>query len=144
MSSAYGILGPAGSWWLRPRIEGHIDVRPRSAVVEAQIEDGRVRLRLQGPTGVEELSVDKVVAGTGYRTDLARLPFLDQDLRDSVASVPGLPGVPVLDRWFQSSSVPDLHFVGYTAAISFGPLMRFVYGTDFTARRLARRLRRAS
>lgn len=141
VSSAYGILGPAGSWWLRPRIEGHIDIRPQRTVVQARVEDGgvRLRLRLQGPAGVEELTVDKVVAGTGYRADLNRLSFLEEGLRDSLASAPAAPGAPVLDRWFESS-VPDLLFVGYIAAVSFGPLMRFVYGTDFTARRVARRL----
>jgi predicted ATP-grasp superfamily ATP-dependent carboligase len=136
VGTAYGVLGPAGAWWLRPRIEGQIEVRPRHTVLEAQITEGGVHLRLQGPAGIEELWVDQVVAGTGYRPDLGRLPFLDGSLRDGVET---LHGGAVLDRWFQSS-VPDLYFVGYTAAVSFGPLMRFVYGTDFTARRLARRL----
>lgn len=31
-------------------------------------------------------------------------------------------------------------FVGFAAAISFGPVMRFVFGADFTARRVARGL----
>jgi predicted ATP-grasp superfamily ATP-dependent carboligase/flavin-dependent dehydrogenase len=137
VGAAYGILGPAGSWWLRPRIEGHVDVRCGRAVTEARVEDGGVRLTLQGPTGVEELRVNKVVAGTGYRADLDRLQFLDSALRRSITSIGGVPDAPVLDRWFQSS-VADLYFVGYTAAVSFGPLMRFVYGTNFTARRLAR------
>ncbi|MFZ1153956.1 MAG: FAD-dependent oxidoreductase [Solirubrobacteraceae bacterium] len=139
VGAAYGILGPAGSWWLRPRIEGHIDVRCGRTVTEARVEDGGVCLTLQGPTEVEELRVEKVVAGTGYRADLDRLPFLDRALRDSVASIGGIPDAPVLDRWFQSS-VADLYFVGHMAAVSFGPLMRFVYGTDFAARRLSRRL----
>jgi hypothetical protein len=90
---------------------------------------------------VDELSVDKVVAGTGYRAGLERMEFLDEGLKNSVASVPGLPGIPALGRSFQSS-VSNLYFVGYTAAISFGPLMRFVFGTDFTARRLTKALAR--
>jgi hypothetical protein len=34
--------------------------------------------------------------------------------------------------------VPGLHFVGAPAAWSFGPVMRFVSGTHFAARALAR------
>ncbi len=77
-----------------------------------------------------------MVAGTGYRVDLDRLAFLDSTLPGRIATTMG---TPVLDRSFQSS-VPGLHFVGYAAAGSFGPVMRFVYGADFTARQLARRL----
>lgn len=141
VSSAYAILGPAGAWWLRPRIEGHLSVRTGISVAQAQVENGAVSLRLQGSAGSEELKVDKVVAGTGYRAGLDRMPFIDPQLRGGIAT-PDVPGIPALDRHFQSS-VPGLYFVGYTAAISFGPLMRFVFGTDFTARRLTRQLRKA-
>jgi hypothetical protein len=48
-------------------------------------------------------------------------------------------GYPVLDAGFQTS-VKGLHFVGAPAAWSFGPLMRFVAGADFTARAVARRV----
>ena len=43
---------------------------------------------------------------------------------------------PVLGRNFQSS-VPGLYFTGLAAAASFGPVMRFVHGADFAARRIA-------
>jgi FAD-dependent urate hydroxylase len=38
--------------------------------------------------------------------------------------------------------VPGLHFVGAFAAASFGPVMRFVSGTPFTGRALARHIAR--
>ena len=38
--------------------------------------------------------------------------------------------------------MPGLFFVGNAAAMSFGPLMRFMYGDAFAARRLGRRLSR--
>jgi FAD-dependent urate hydroxylase len=41
------------------------------------------------------------------------------------------------------SSVPGLHFVGAFAAASFGPVMRFVSVTPFTARALASHVRDA-
>jgi cation diffusion facilitator CzcD-associated flavoprotein CzcO len=133
---AYTALGPAGAWWLRPRFEGHVKAFLGHTTQAARMEGEEVRLRLQTPTGVQELTVARVLAGTGYRVDLDRLPFLDATLRARIATAAS---TPVLDRSFQSS-VSGLHFVGYAAAGSFGPLMRFVYGADFTARRLAHRL----
>jgi predicted ATP-grasp superfamily ATP-dependent carboligase len=135
---AYTALGPAGAWWLRPRFEGHVDVLLGRTVQAVRMEGEEVHLQLQGPEGYEELVVARVLAGTGYRVDLCRLSFLDPALRGRIATAAGKP---VLDRSFQSS-VPGLHIVGYAAAGSFGPVMRFVYGADFTARRLAAGLAR--
>jgi cation diffusion facilitator CzcD-associated flavoprotein CzcO len=132
---AYTVLGPAGAWWLRPRFEGHVESLLGRTVHAARMEDDEVRLQLQGPGGDEELVVSRVLAGTGYRVNLSGLAFLDPALRGRIATAAG---TPVLDRSFQSS-VPGLHIVGYAAAGSFGPVMRFVYGADFTARRLAAR-----
>jgi predicted ATP-grasp superfamily ATP-dependent carboligase/thioredoxin reductase len=132
---AYTVLGPAGAWWLRPRFEGNVEVQLGRTVQGARMEGDKVHLQLQGPGGDKELVVSRVLAGTGYRVDLDRLSFLDPGLRGRIATATG---TPVLDRSFQSS-VPGLHIVGYAAAGSFGPVMRFVYGADFTARRLAAR-----
>jgi cation diffusion facilitator CzcD-associated flavoprotein CzcO len=133
---AYTALGPAGAWWLRPRFEGRVEVRLGRTAQAAEPQDDEVRLRLRSPAGDEELVVSRLLAGTGYRVDLSRLSFLDPALRGRIATAAG---TPVLDRSFQSS-VPGLHFVGYAAAGSFGPVMRFVYGADFAARQLARTL----
>ncbi len=133
---AYTALGPAGAWWLRPRFEGRVETLLGHTVRAAEMEDDNVRLQLRGPERAEELVVSHVLAGTGYRVDLHKLSFLDPDLRGRIGAAAG---TPVLDRSFQST-VPGLHFVGYAAAGSFGPVMRFVYGADFTARRLAARL----
>jgi FAD-dependent urate hydroxylase len=130
---AFSVLGPAGSWWLRPRIENKVEVLVGHAILDAQAQDGRAQLRLRGQSGVKELSVAHVVAGTGYRVELSRLPFLDRSLSDAISCVNGNP---VLNRSFESTT-DGLYFVGHTAAASFGPLMRFVFGTDFTARRVA-------
>jgi cation diffusion facilitator CzcD-associated flavoprotein CzcO/predicted ATP-grasp superfamily ATP-dependent carboligase len=135
---AYRALGPAGAWWLRPRFEGRVQALLGRSVCAAEIDDGEVRLQLRGPAGDgEELAVAHVLAGTGYRVDLNRLSLLDAALRERIATARG---APVLDRAFQTS-VPNLHIVGYAAAGSFGPVMRFVYGADFTAHRLAHALR---
>jgi hypothetical protein len=78
--------------------------------------------------------VDHVLLATGYRVDIARYPFLSRELLQMVHRVAGHPQ---LDTGFQSS-VDGLHFLGAPAAWSFGPLMRFVAGTEFAARSLTR------
>jgi hypothetical protein len=105
----------------------------------ARLEGGRVALELQDDRGrVSTLSADHIVAATGYKPDLARLPFLDAELRGAIDQVDG---TPVLSDNFEAS-VGDLYFVGLAAANSFGPLLRFMFGAEFAAPRLAAHLRR--
>jgi hypothetical protein len=93
---------------------------------------------LRAARGADDaLHVDRVIAATGYRPAATSLPFLDPALRARVRTEAG---APALDRGFQSS-VPGLHFTGYAAAASFGPLMRFVHGTRFASRQLAAAVR---
>jgi hypothetical protein len=73
---------------------------------------------------------------TGYRVDIRRYPFLAREL---VARVRCVEGHPVLDTGFETS-VRGLHFVGAPAMYSFGPLLRFVSGTEFAARMVTRRV----
>jgi hypothetical protein len=118
-----------GAAWLEPRLRAvqHIE---QSHVREAGCApDGRARLRLaDGSTHV----FDHVLLATGYRIDIARYGFLSDRLLGSIRRVHGYP---VLNRGLESS-VPGLHFVGAPSAWSCGPLVRFVAGTQFTARRL--------
>jgi hypothetical protein len=72
---------------------------------------------------------DHVIAATGYRVNLEKLKFLSAETRSQIKTVQGSPA---LSSSFQSS-VPGLYFVGLAAAISFGPVMRFAFGADFTA-----------
>lgn len=122
--------GPAGSYWLKPRIVGQIDLREEVEVTKVEEVDHKVRLTLS--TG-ETLTVDHVLLGTGFRADVQRLTMLEQSIRDAIAVYKR---VPVLQSHFESS-VPGLFFVGYTAGRSFGPFYRFVVGTDAAARRVA-------
>ncbi len=108
------------------------------SIARARVRGDEVELELQTASGTETISTQHVIAATGYRGDLNRLDFLDKELRRTVR----LSGtVPSLSLTFESS-VPGLHFVGAASATSFGPVTRFVAGTTFTARRLARHLKR--
>lgn len=134
-------LGPAGAWWLRQRVEEHVPVIVNAHVRSASAIDGTIRLSVVGADGpLQELVTEHVIAATGYRLDLSRLPFLE---RSTAIRLRTVGGAPRLSGVFEST-IPGLHFVGLAAAPSFGPICRFVAGTYATAPRLARRLARAT
>ncbi|MGQ4386954.1 FAD-dependent oxidoreductase [Streptomyces sp. SAS_270] len=134
-------LGPSGGWWLRDRVEGVVPVRTACQVTGAAAEGDTVRLALAGPRGISEtLVVDHVLAATGYRLALDAVPFLTSGLRAAVACVPGSKA-PDLTGAFESS-VPGLYFTGSLAAPMFGPMMRFVAGTEYAATHIAGHLTR--
>jgi len=118
----------AGARWLPPRLTD-VKVTLGRAVMAATSSGNEVQLRLDDGT---ERRIDHVLLGTGYDVAISRYDFLSEDLRDSVAQ---LDGYPTLTSGF-CSSVPGLHFIGATAARSYGPLLYFVAGTEFASREL--------
>jgi thioredoxin reductase len=134
-------LGPAAGWFVKDMVIGHVAFHLGFNVAEANVQNGRVQLRLASSDGAQQtLVTDHVIAGTGYQVDLRRLAFLNAKLLAEVRSVDN---APVLSRNFESS-VPGLYFVGTTSANSFGPMARFAYGARFTAKRLSQCLARGS
>lgn len=132
------VLGPLGAWWLRDRFTaGGVRVTDGRGIVRARlrVEDGRPVLTLSGGQGAQrELAADHVMAATGYRMDVAALGFLGHEVRTALSVTRGAPR---LDAGY-GSSVPGLYFTGLAAAASFGPVMRFVCGTQYASRRVAR------
>jgi thioredoxin reductase len=125
-------LGPASPWYLRTIVQ-KATLLTGHEVESTRISDSRVHLRLRNGTAKPvALSTDHVIAATGYRVDLQRLRFMDANLRNRIRTAGPMP---VLSRNFESS-VPGLYFAGLAAAGSFGPLLRFVHGTEFAARRI--------
>jgi hypothetical protein len=122
-------LRPAGARWLIDRC-APITITTSTSVVSALSSNNRIRLTLTDSSSRE---VDHVLLGTGYRVDINKYPFLAPELSQSVSQQSGFP---LLSHGFESS-VPGLHFIGAPSAWRFGPLMFFVCGTDFAARRLA-------
>ena len=130
-------LGPAPGWWTRPLVEGKVKFHLGQTLLGAKEQGGRIRVELAAGDGARStLAADHLIAATGYHPDVQRLGFLSQALR---AQIRVAADAPVLSRNFESS-VDGLYFVGLCAANSFGPVSRFVFGADFTARRLARHL----
>jgi hypothetical protein len=125
------VLGPLGAWWLKPRVEGAVNMVRKTTVRGAEPSGSGVRLLLEGPSQ-SSLEVDHVIAGTGFNVNLDRLDYLPQDLRARIAT---FSGYPVLNRAAEST-VPGLYFVGAAASFGLGPSMRFIAGTYNVARQL--------
>ncbi|GAA2946980.1 hypothetical protein GCM10010446_35260 [Streptomyces enissocaesilis] len=107
-------------------------VRPTTGTEEPErFVEGLLRI---GRRMQRELSADHVMAATGYRTVVAALGFLGPGVRTALAVTRGAPR---LDAGY-GSSVPGLYFTGLPAAASFGPVVRFVCGTEYVSPRLAR------
>ncbi len=124
----------AGANWLKGRCakvristnRHTVSAAPFGDEVELTLNDGARR------------RVDHVLLGTGYRVDVSKYPYLSREL---LASFEWINGYPKLNSAFETT-LPGLHFLGAPAAWSFGPLMRFVAGTEFAAVSLARGIRR--
>ena len=128
-------LGPSGGAFIREKVEGKVPTLIGYTTVAALIRDGKVRLMLIDGAGAKsEATADHVIAATGYKVNLEKLQFLSHETRSRIKTVAG---APKLSPTFESS-VPGLYFVGLAAANSFGPVMRFAFGADFTARTVTR------
>ncbi len=135
------VLGPLGAWWLKDRVEGVVEMLGTTQVVDAKPSGSGVRLSILSPAGSSSREFDHVVAGTGYRVDVAHVGCLSADLLAQVAT---RAGYPVLTRNGEST-VPGLYFAGALGAFGLGPSMRFIAGTHNLADRLASSVaRRAS
>jgi cation diffusion facilitator CzcD-associated flavoprotein CzcO len=127
-------LGPAPGWFVKDRIVGKIPFHLGVEISAASAQNGGVKLELtKEGASAEMVEVDHVIAATGYRVDLGRLSFLDPELRQRIRLTAGSP---MLSANFEST-VPDLYFVGLSAANTFGPVLRFACGANFAADRLA-------
>jgi thioredoxin reductase len=115
----------AGSAWLPARLKD-VNVKTGCFVAEARSSGSQVELKLNDGNVSR---VDHVILGTGYAVDISRYAFLPQAI---VKQVKLFDGYPVLSSGFRSS-LPGLHFIGAPAARSFGPLLYFVTGTEFSS-----------
>jgi cation diffusion facilitator CzcD-associated flavoprotein CzcO len=127
---------PAVAVWLKPRRNG-LPILLGRYPVGARVEGERLRVRFDD--GSERVA-DHVVLGTGYRIDVRRYPFFSPGVLERIDIVDGHPR---LDEGFETS-LPGLHMVGAPAAWTFGPLMKFVAGTEFASPALRSRVVQAT
>jgi FAD-dependent urate hydroxylase len=123
-------IRPAGAGWLPPRLAG-VRITTGRVIISANAAGQQLRLKLDDGS---ERYVDHALLATGYRVDISRFGFLAPGLLRSLRLVNGYPE---LTPGFEAS-LPGLHFLGASAAGTFGPLMRFVAGTKYAARALTR------
>jgi FAD-dependent urate hydroxylase len=133
---AYRCIRPAATSWLGPRVS-KVQISTGVAIRSMEEHGNGVAVRLSDGT---RRVADHVLLATGYRIDISRYEFLGQDL---LAAIRCAEGYPILASGFESS-VPGLHFLGAPAAVSFGPVMRFVSGTPYSARSLTQKIASAT
>jgi thioredoxin reductase len=130
-------MHPAAGWFMREQVQGVIANTLGTKPTDVALKDGRVAISLATADGQTSMSFDHVICATGYRVDLARVPFLST-LRSKIA----LSGSsPLISDTFETS-VPGLYATGLMAMEMFGPLLRFMVGAEFVAPRLASHLAR--
>jgi thioredoxin reductase len=123
-------LRAAGAAWLVERLQD-VPLTLGRCIVSAQERQGHVELKLDDGT---TRTCDHVLLATGYRVHIEDYPFLSRSL---LGQIDRIVGYPRLTTGFESS-VRGLYFLGAPSAWSYGPLMRFVAGTEFAAPVLTR------
>jgi cation diffusion facilitator CzcD-associated flavoprotein CzcO len=113
-------------WWLVPRLRPSVVTsHPRTEVVAVDAGEDAVTLSLSDGS---ELAVDHVVFASGYRADLAAVPYLSGVLdRVSVTN-----GFPDLSPGFETT-LPGLYLTGFAATRDFGPFYGFTKGCPSAA-----------
>jgi hypothetical protein len=134
---ALSTFSPSGAWWLRDRVEGVLPVLTGHQLSSAEPCGSGVRLHLDGPERAS-VEADHVIAGTGFRIDVARLSFLSEEIQAGLVKQANFP---VVNR-IGESTVPGLYFAGAHTMTSLGPGVRFIAGTHHIAAQLARSLAR--
>ena len=129
-------IRPSGAKWLRERVEHVVTETAGAEVLAARARGGRLKLQLSDGT---TRMVDHLFAGTGYAPSLDRFAFLDPALRSEVVDHRGYP---ILSPAFESS-VPGLYFAGAIASYNFGPLCRFVAGSQVAAQQISHQVARS-
>jgi hypothetical protein len=127
---AYRAIRPAVAGWLRSRLID-IPISFGRRTVSACPASNQLLLRLDDGS---ERRVDHALLATGFRVDVSQYKFLSESI---VKQLEIARGYPVLKQGLESS-ICGLHFVGKPAAYSFGPLLGFVSGTEFSSNELVR------
>ena len=130
-------LKPAAGWPVKPQVEGKVHQYLGKSIEKAEVLGDKVHLHLRSADGTSMVHMtDFVIAGTGYKPSVRRLKFLSSEIQAKIATVED---APLLSQSFESS-VSGLYFVGAAAANTFGPLLRFAFGSNFTAHHITKHL----
>ena len=122
--------------WLESRLKDErVRVWPQSELVSCtEHENGELLAALSNG---ETLKVDQVVLATGYKVNIARLPFLAAG--NLLERLETRNGFPVLDDHFETS-VPGLFITSMPAMQDFGPFFGFTISVRTSAKLICQRL----
>jgi FAD-dependent urate hydroxylase len=120
--------------WLAQRVRRDgIHLHEHTTPVRAHDMGDALQVELSDGT---TLRVDHVILATGYKADVARIPFLTDGLAEEIEVHDGFP---VLSEEMESS-VPGLYFTSACAVQDFGPFFGFTVACRTSARILTRSL----
>jgi lysine/ornithine N-monooxygenase len=124
--------------WLEARIPNNaVNLWPHTQLVScAEQSDGALAATLDNG---ETLIVDQVIAATGYKVDIERIPFIAAgNLLEQLAIRNGFPE---LDEHFQTN-VSGLYMTSMPAVQDFGPFWGFTIAAPVSAQIIGRQLLR--
>ena len=125
-------LGPAGASWLRGRVEGQFPVLTGHSLAGAAERAGRRPAGRHRQRRAAHASWPPTTSSPPPATGrtCSRLAFLDRGAAGRLRTVAGTPAV---DRDYQIVRARACTSSARPSRPTFGPVMRFVYGTDHAA-----------
>ena len=131
------LLGPSAGWFMKDSIVGKVPIMTSLTPRAATVRNGKLHIEATDQfNATKTIVTDHLIAGTGYKIDLRKLDFLNDALRAEIKQVAN---TPVLSTHFETSA-KGLYVIGPASMNNFGPLVRFVHGARYTARRIATHL----
>jgi FAD-dependent urate hydroxylase len=123
--------------WLEARLKDErVRVWPQTELVSCtEQEDGELVAALSNG---KTLNVDQVVLATGYKVDIAQLPFLAAG--NLLRRLETRNGFPILDDHFETS-IPGFFITSMPAMQDFGPFFGFTISVRTSAKLICERLR---
>ena len=116
--------------WLKPRVTNdRVHVWPQTEL-RSCMEQANGELMVELTNG-ERFTVDHVILATGYKVNIAQLPFLSKG--NILSQIAERNGFPILDTHFQTS-VPGLFITSMPATQDFGPFFAFTIAVRASAK----------
>jgi thioredoxin reductase len=128
---------PAGAQWLLPRVKDKVRLTPNTEVVQALPQGEGLHCKLSDGTTRD---FDYLFLGTGYQASIEKFSFIDPSLHHQIRQQDNYP----LQNTSFESSVPHLYFAGAITGFTFGPICRFVAGSDAAAHQISRHIARSA
>jgi hypothetical protein len=126
--------------WLESRVTKEpVTIWPKSRVAFCyELSTGEFEITLDAGDKGDKIVVDHITLATGYRVNMAQVPFLARG--NLLERLETRDGCPVLDERFQSS-IPSLFITSMPATQDFGPFLAFTVSVGASAKIIASALK---